>query len=693
MICLLFLPGNTFALDEDSDSLGFLPENASVVVAMDMDEFYGYSESVGRSWRDADVAHFLEGIQTISGLISRDELRPDVLTFFGRLSGVQAMSFDMDSQTPLAVFSAGNDTDGKILGNYTVTYILERRLYDSLTAILRGLEDFRYDWDEESENYIHDGYPADIYDLIEDGYLESIPINPYTGEQIKFLDKDDEPSYGDMIYEIGVPSVCCGGGCSGEEMDEEPGSGPETHCRYMLKAYCIGGINVSPGWANDFIPYDDFPDRLLDFDREYDISDLGFDVETDGGWTFYYPEGAEYAFASGGRHLLVGQDMDVLYDAVDRFVNGDGFEFDTPSDFDTSGAFMRSQTDPKGMMSGDNFACLGSPCGEELPPELEHMIQDMYGKIGLEAIEMQHTACWLRNSDIEMVRRIELTGEAENSLIGTIVNADPKLLMTAEGGPLGIIAEMAWANPDEFLHAYIDFIFEIVFPMIAPEIGMDPQAMLGMVGLQDIDEMEFGEMMYLFLTESEDRGGGNYIPGLSAVMKTDNEDIAYTAVNILDMMTMMIPDLPMHQVDTGDDTVFTWVVDNPECPVSPTIAWTDGWFVKGLFQDDVIAIRDALAAGEMLSPDGLYPANARFRCNRQDLLRGIADVMYVLPDGAAAAGAFFEGLALITDRDERLFSEVTGTDDYLESRCYFSIDLFENLIPALSYLMKADDEL
>jgi hypothetical protein len=95
----------------------------------------------------------------------------------------------------------------------------------------------------------------------------------------------------------------------------------------------------------------------------------------------------------------------------------------------------------------------------------------------------------------------------------------------------------------------------------------------------------------------------------------------------------------------------------------------------------------------MLSPDGLDPVNARIRVNRQGLLRGIADVMFVVPGGASAAGSILESLALISDPDERLYAEVVGTGEYVEERCYFSIDLFEKLIPALSYIMNAADEL
>ncbi|MCX6647421.1 MAG: hypothetical protein NTY09_13840 [bacterium] len=716
LLILLVLPTGAFALDEDSDSLQFLPSDAPVVMAVDIDEFDTYAAQVGRSWRDADTAHFFEGLQTVSYLLSRDVLKPDVLTFFGRLSGVQAFAFDPASKFPLMVFSAGNDTDGKIIGNYTVTYILERKLYESLSTIMNALESYRYDYDAETESYIHDGYPTDINDLVEFGYLDSIPINPYTGEPIKFIGAGEDSSYGDMKYEAGDFQSCtCMGACGGMGscgMDMEGMEGmqgmegmetkgpstdeatePETYSMYRLFAYCIGGVNVSPGWTNNFIPCDDFADRLINFSTDYDISSLGFEVETDGDWTYYHPVDADYSFASGGRYLLFSENTEMLAGAVERFNSGDGFVFNPPADFDTSGAFMRCQADPAGMLNGEGLMsfCPSGDC--EIPPEVEAMMGDIIGKVGIEAVKMQHTACWLRNSDIEMVRRVELTGEAQGSLVGSILNAEPEPLMTAEGGPLGIIGEMAWANPNEFVHSYLDFLFENIFPMIADQAGVDPQAMLGMVGLDNINDMEFGDSMYVFVTESEDRGDGVYLPGLNAALETNDEDLFYTAVNLADTIMMSIPDLPLSQVETGDDTVFTWAFDDPEIPLTPTIALADGWIVKGLFQDDVLAIRDALANGEMLSPDGLGPANFRVRANRQRLLRGIADVAYILPDGVSAAGGILESLALMSDPDERLFAESVGNDEYFESRCYFSIDLFENLIPALSYIMSAADDM
>lgn len=680
---LLILPTGAFALDEDSDSLMFIQSDAPAVIAIDMDEFNSYAVRVGRSWRDADFAHFFGGIETISWLMSRDNLIPDFRVFYSRLSGVQAFSIDGSSAVPLVVFSADNATDGKIIGNYALATYMELKLYDSLKLIMHALDDYRYDYDEETDSWINDGYPGDIYDLVEYGYLESMPINPYTGEPIRFLDKGEEPSYGDMIYERGD--------FESDDTDMESGAWP----MYKLSTFCIGGVNISPGWANNFIPSEDFTDRLLSLTSDYDFSSLGFDVETDGDWTFCYPEGTDFAFAMGGMYFLFSENMDVLEDAVGRYGSGDGFAFSTPSDFDTSGAFMRSQGNPGGMinMMSDPVLVLGPGEHEEMPPEVEQMMENIYGSMGLDAIKMQHGACWLRNSDIEMVRRTELSGDATNSFIGSMLNAEPELLMTAENGPLGIIGEIAWANPDEFVHAYLDFVFETVFPMIADKIGMDPQMMLSMIGLEDINNMEFGDSMYILITESEDRGDGIYIPGLNAIVETGDEDMFYTAVNVVDTLIMMVPDLPMSQVETGDDNVFTWALDIPGIPISVTLARTDDYFIKGIFQDDVLAIRDALENGEMLSPDGLGPANERVRVNRQQLLRGIADVMYLLPEGMSAAGAMFESLALMSDADERLFAEAAGNGEYVESSCYFSIDLFERLIPAIAYVMNAANDM
>ncbi len=685
----LMIPGTALALDEDSESLQFLSPDAPMVMALDVDEFMRYVNRLERGWRDADSAHLMEGLATVSNIFSRDELKPDFLTFFRRLSGVQALTMVPDAEIPFMVFSGSDDVDGKILTNYLVTYILERQTYDNLMTLMFALEDYKYEMDEESEEYLHFGYPADIYDLVEFGYIEEIPINPYTGEPVMFLEPGSEESLGDMVFETGSYASLTSSYTPDEKNEKEDDNG--TFEMYRIIEFSIGGENISPGWANNFKPYPDLDDRLLSFGDEYDYADCGFNVETEGEWLYLSRDDKDYSIASGGRYLLISASLDSLYDGVERFEARSGFAFDTPSGFDTDGAIMRCQTDPVAMFDEYGETCL---TGGELPPEVAPMLDRIFENIGIEAIDLQHDALWLRNHDLEMVRHVELTGEADRSLIGSLVNAEPKELMTAEDGPLDIIGEIAWANPDEFAHAYIDFIFEMILPLIAEESGMDPQVMLGMVGLGDIQNMEFGEEAYVFITGSEERANGMYVPGITAAIQTDNPDIGYTIVGLADTLTMFMGmEAPFYLEETDDDTVFTWIMDNEKCPVSPTIAIGDGWVIKGLFQDDVLTIREALENGEMLSQDGLDPANMRMRVNRQALLRGIADVMYVLPDGAAAAGSILEILAQLSDDDERLYIEVVGTDEYLESYSYLSIDLFENMVPVLSYIMKAIDEL
>ncbi|MCK4720801.1 hypothetical protein KAU08_09085 [bacterium] len=688
----LMIPGTALALDEDSESLQFLPPDAPMVMAVDVDEFMQYVNRLERGWRDADTAHLMEGLSTVSNLFSRDELKPDFLTFFNRLSGVQALTMEPGSEIPFMVLAGGDDVDGKIMTNYLVTYILERQTYDNLMTLMFALEDYKYEMDEESEEYLHYGYPADIYDLVEFGYIEEIPINPYTGEPVMFLEPESEESLGDMIYEAGSYEAltnCYPTPDDEAKKDDEIDEG--AFDMYRIIGFSIGGVNISPGWANNFKSYPDLADRLLNFGDEYDYVDCGFNVETEGEWLYLSRDDKDFSIAAGGQYLLVSASLDSLYDGVERFEARSGFAFDTPDNFDTDGAIMRWQTDPAAMFDECGATCL---TGGELPPEVAPMLDQIFENIGMEAIDLQHDAVWLRNHDLEMVRHVELTGEADRSLIGSLVNAEPKELMTAQDGPLDIIGEIAWANPDEFAHAYIDFIFDMILPMVAEESGVDPQVMLGMVGLGDINNLEFGEEAYIFITGSEERANGMYVPGISAAIRTDNPDIGYAIIGLVDTLTFFMGmEAPFYQEETGDDTVFTWIMDSEKCPASPTIAIGDGWVIKGLFQDDVLTIRDALENGEMLSPDGLDPANMRMRVNRQALLRGIADVMYVLPDGAAAAGSILEILAQLSDDDERLYTEVVSTDEYLESHSYLSIDLFENMVPVLSYIMKAIDEL
>ena len=116
------------ALDEDAESLQFLPSDAPLVMALDIDEITNYANDVGDNWRDADVARFIEGLGTISNMLTSMAGKPDVLTYFGNLAGVQAFSIDPMGGMPLMVFTADSQTDARMLGYYTIAYVQERRL-------------------------------------------------------------------------------------------------------------------------------------------------------------------------------------------------------------------------------------------------------------------------------------------------------------------------------------------------------------------------------------------------------------------------------------------------------------------------------------------------------------------------------------------------------------------------------------
>ena len=59
----LSLCGSARALDENAPSLGFLPPDATTVIAVDVDSLNGFGDSVMNGWRPADKAHFLEGLR------------------------------------------------------------------------------------------------------------------------------------------------------------------------------------------------------------------------------------------------------------------------------------------------------------------------------------------------------------------------------------------------------------------------------------------------------------------------------------------------------------------------------------------------------------------------------------------------------------------------------------------------------
>ena len=174
-------------------------------------------------------------------------------------------------------------------------------------------------------------------------------------------------------------------------------------------------------------------------------------------------------------------------------------------------------------------------------------------------------------------------------------------------------------------------------------------------------------------------------------METDNTDLAYVATGLIDSVSFMIPDFPLVQMDYGDENAMTWMLEVEDAPpLTPTIAWTDGWIVKGLWREDVLEARDALMQGILLMPDGMGPATMRMHCNRRQMFEGIADIMYEMPWGEVAAGGFvLEILAELSESEERLYLETTSGEGYIETRCMFSTGVMERLVPGLTDAMRA----
>ncbi len=689
----LFAPSAAWALDEDSDVFDFIPSDAPQVAALDIDEFLSYARSVGENWRDADKAHFTEALQIFSDILAEKEGKPDVLTFFGHLSGVVAISMDTDGGMPLMAFEAQSGNQN-VLANYTIAYIAEKHYRSALDEIQEALRSYYSrtveDPDDPDETISPHNYPASLDILIEEGYLDEMPINPYTGQPMQFLDSVEDESLGDVAY---IPSsssrMCCGGPCGEEEgscSEEDP------YITYKLVSFLISGV-LSQGpyrYYQDYKPYPDLADRLS-LIESLDPEDMGFETEQSGAWTFYNREGSCYAFASSDIFLLFGANVDELEEAVARQRSGNGYHFNPPADFDTAGAFYRDEADLSNL--GE---CVKSALPEEIPMDCAGIMEGMMAGLGIEALSMQHTACWLRDGDIESVRRMELTGEGQRTLVGSLLYAEPKELMTAQGGPFDIIAELAWANPGEYAQGLMDFALEFVMPMVADQTGMeemDPDMMLGMVGLGELDPSTVEEA-YVLLTCSEDRGGGLYLPGMIVAKKVGSPDVGPIAVGLVDSISFMVG-FPLGMSDFDDENAATWVTDEPKCPISPTIAWTDDWLVASLFREDALAARDALENGTLFSPDGLDPANSRLQVNRQRLMRGAADVLYAIPSDdyvpVAAGGMLFELAAQLSESDERLYFETVSNGEYIESRSIFSLGLIEDLVPVFAYLVKAID--
>jgi len=699
LLVLIVQQAPVAALDSNDDALKFIPADAATVMAFDMDAIMDYAGDVGDDWRDADVAHFNDALGALSDMLTTEAKIPDVFTFLGKLSGVQAVYMDPEEDIPLVILSADSRRDREVLAGYVFAAFKEQMYDSSLKDINRALRDYRgrTEVDEETEEEISPGgYPADIYDLVEFGYLDEMPLNPFTGEPINVVGDGDKGSLGDIYYQ---PYSGCGSCCpvdEGENDDE-----PEIYTSYLLKSWHIHGVATKDGWRDTIEEYEELDSILRDLLRELDFDMIGMQAEEENGFTFIPSPCGEAGMAYGRNYLLFGSSIDALKKSVETFMSGDGFAFDEVEDFDTSGAFYREQVDfpalyelygPLPMMVLEG----GVAHGLGLDDEILGMLEGIYREMGFNEFGMNYKACWLENDNIISVERMYFTGTAEGSFMDEVLTVEPEILMTAVGGPFEIIGEFAWANPDDIFSAYINFMLGKVLPLVASEMGggeeIDPSMMLGMLGLGEIEELDFGDQVYTLLTASEMRSNGQYIPGLTTCLKTDSEDIAYVAVGMMDTMSLMVPDFPFTQMESDLENVYTWVLDMEEFPISPTIGWTDGWMVKGIWREDVITAIDAIENGTMFMPDGMQPANMRMHFNRQELLRGLADAALLVPeDESPLIAGMFEFAALLSNPDERLYLEVYGNDEWTETRSELSIGMVEDLVPVMSYLVLGMD--
>lgn len=688
LLCVV-KPGTAIATGTDDGALKFIPKDAPIVMALDVDQLMDYFGDVGDGWRDADTARFIDSLGVLSDKITLETGKPDIFTFFGHLNGLQSASIDPEGGFPLLVLSAGSERDMDVLVGYTASYMVEKKFSHRLRNITDALNSYhgRVETDEETGKETYPGdYPATLDDLVEFGYLEKIPINPYTGEPMRVLAEGEEGSLGDIMY---VPRTTC---CAD---DSESESEDQKYSYYILKSWHITGVLTRDGWDKSFESYDDIDSRMRDFAHDFKANVAG--GPESGGFSYKGYEEKGYAIAYGDGYLLFGSNIDTLKQAVSTYLNGDGFAFDEVDGFDKEGSFYFEQTDfpalyetygPLPLMAMRSFGA-----GEMgLPDEIMGMIEGMYNKMGFNELGKDYKACKFENGDLVSVERMLITGDAEGTMISRILTSPPEDLLTAEGGPFDIIGELAWANPDEYAKAYIDFILESVLPLISEQMGseeMDPGAMLGMLGLSNIEEMNFGDQLYMLVTSSEERSNGEYIPGITTLLKTDNQDLMYVVVGLMDTLSLMVPEFPFSQLESNEENIYTWTLNVEELPFTPTIGWTDGWIVKGLWKEDVLAALDAIDNGTMFMPDMMEPANSRLHVHRQELLRGIADIVYLVPeDEASLVAGVFELMALLSDPDERLYCETKSNGEWVETRSEFSIDVFEEVMPLVSYLIQ-----
>jgi hypothetical protein len=456
---------------------------------------------------------------------------------------------------------------------------------------------------------------------------------------------------------------------------------------FALRSWHINGVfDIRYGWMQAKF-YPDFRARLQALEaRGWDK--MGFGVSDIGGWQCFTRAGADYAIASGETFLLVAKSQGDIKLAIDRARAGNGFHFSAPAGFETQGAFYRDQIDLGDLKDkvGQAMSMYGSGT---ISPMMQEMVPMFADGLGLEALSKQHTAMFLRNGDIEAVRRIELTGDARQTPIGALVYSEPSELMTAKNGPFELIGEAAWANPGKLPQPLMDYVIEKLAPALNAQMvagggeAIDPRSIPGMIGLADTDLTNLASQVYVLATGSEDRGNGRYFPGLTVLVRTDNPELHSIVSGMVASLTEAESGVTLHRKDVGDTNAETWVLEDPNIPLSPTIAWTNGWVVESLWREDAMKARDALEKGTLLTPDPEGAANVRVRCNRRELLRGIADATY-----DSGMGGMAEIAAQLSGENERLWVEMVNHGDYTEGQCRFSLGLFEHMARVLAFEMK-----
>ena len=188
---------------------------------------------------------------------------------------------------------------------------------------------------------------------------------------------------------------------------------------YALKSWHFDGIGERHSWRKTFTAYPDFQSRLFALETT-GWDKMGYGVADLNGWKYFTRDDAKYVVASAGNFLLFGKTTQEHPNAVVRSREHTGFHFSAPDGFETDGAFYRDQSDLS-KLKDQIFRAIAEKGGEQLPPMAQQIIPKLMDGLGFEALSKQDSAMFLRNGDIEEVKRVELTGQAKDTPIGAMV--------------------------------------------------------------------------------------------------------------------------------------------------------------------------------------------------------------------------------------------------------------------------------